>query len=389
MKKFVMTVLSVSVFFLGLGALVDKSTAHFKSDEKAVELIRKARQAIGGDSSIANVQSMLVVGNTTKTIKGDGVERIVQGETEIAMELPDKLMKMTKLGAGDGAGSPDVRKEINVIVTDDGKGAANWTEKGNNGSPVKRIIIKKNDGTVQELNGADAEKVTVTDSGTPANGSRKIIMKKADGTTELIDGAAPDKMVVRTDGGNNPEIVVRSVDADGHHEKMRHNEMLRLSLGLLLSAPEGLDVSYTYGGESSIDGTLCNLVVAEAGGLSYKLFLDASSNLPVMMTYKGMEMPTIVRFKSDAPASGDGEKDNLVFVRKMDGPPPGTVEYAVKFSDYRSTGGVLLPYKWVQTVGGRVDETFDVTSYDINSPNIADKFKNEKVMVRTKKADSQ
>ncbi len=389
MKKFVMTVLGVSVFFLGLGALVDKSAAHFKSDEKALELIRKARQAIGGDSSIAGVQSMIIVGNTTKTIKGDGVERIVQGETEIAMQMPDKLMKMTKLGAGDGEGTADVRKEINVIVADDGKGAANWTEKGDDGLHSKRIIIKKNDGTVQELNGADAEKVTVTDSGTPSNGTRKIILKKADGTTEVINGGAPDKMVFKTEGGDNQEIVVRSAGADEHHEKMRHNEMLRLSLGLLLSAPEGLDVSYTYGGETSIDGTLCNLVVAEGGGLSYKLFLDVSSNLPVMMTYTGMEMPTIVRFKSESPASGDGAKDNMVFVRKMDGPHPQMAEYAVKFSDYRSTGGVQLPYKWVQTVGGHADETFDVTSYDINSPNIADKFKNEKVMVRTKKPDSQ
>lgn len=389
MKKFVMTVLGVSVFFLGLGALVDKSAAHFKSDEKALELIRKARQAIGGDGSIAGVQNMIIVGNTTKTIRGDGVERIVQGETEIAMQLPDKLMKMTKLGAGDGSGTSDLRKEINVTVTDDGKGASNWTEKGDDGLPSKRIIIKKNDGTVQELNGADAEKVTVTDSGTSSNGTRKIILKKADGTTEVINGASADKMVFKTEGDNNQEIVVRSVGADEHHEKMRHNELLRLSLGLLLTAPEGLDVSYTYGGESSIDGTLCNLVVAEGSGLSYKLFLDASSNLPVMMTYSGMEMPTIVRFKSESPTTDDGAKDNVVFVRKMDGPHPEMTEYTVKFSDYRSTGGVQLPYKWVQTVGGHADETFDITSYDINSPNISDKFKNEKVMVRTKKADGQ
>lgn len=389
MKKFVMMVLGVSVFFVGLGAIVDKSAAHFKSDEKALELIRKARQAIGGDSSIAGVQNMIIVGNTTKTIKGDGVERIVQGETEIAMQLPDKLMKMTKLGNSDGSGTADVRKEINVVVTDDGKGAANWTEKGDDGLHSKRIIIKNSDGTVQELNGADADKVIVTDSGTAENGSRKIILKKADGTTEVINGAGADKMMFKSEGGNNQEIEVRRAGAGENHEKMRHNEMLRLSLGLLLTAPEGLDVSYTYGGESSIDGTLCNLVVAEGGGLSYKLFLDASSNLPVMMTYMGMEMPTMVRFKSESPTNGDGAKDNMVFMRKMDGPHPEMTEYTVKFSDFRSTGGIQLPYKWVQTVGGRADETFDVTSYDINSPNIADKFKNDKIMVRTKKPDGQ
>ncbi len=74
----------------------------------------------------------------------------------------------------------------------------------------------------------------------------------------------------------------------------------------------------------------------------------------------------------------------MVFVRKADGAPDETAEFSVKFSDYRFTGGVQLPYKWVQTVGGTPDETFDVTSYEINPANIADLFQNQKVMFRTK-----
>src|SRR5688572_12348792 len=83
MKRFFVTVLSVSVFFLGLGALVEKAGAKFKSDEKALELVRQARKALGGDAAIAGVQSLRIVGKTSRNIKADGVDHSMTGETEI------------------------------------------------------------------------------------------------------------------------------------------------------------------------------------------------------------------------------------------------------------------------------------------------------------------
>ena len=102
MKKFIFSILCVSVFFIGVGALVEKTGAKFKSDEKALALIAKARVAIGGDSAINVVQSMRIVGATTKTFKLDGTTRTEQGETEIAFQFPDKMMKMVKIGHDDG-----------------------------------------------------------------------------------------------------------------------------------------------------------------------------------------------------------------------------------------------------------------------------------------------
>src|SRR6266404_5342111 len=102
MKRFIFSILFVSVFCIGLGALADKAGANFKSDEKALAIIRDARQAIGGDAAIAAVKSLSIVGQSTHTIKFDGVDRSEQGETEIALQLPDRLMKMTKIGHGEG-----------------------------------------------------------------------------------------------------------------------------------------------------------------------------------------------------------------------------------------------------------------------------------------------
>ena len=63
MKRFIISVLCVSVFFIGLGGLVEKTSANFKSDARALELIRLARIAVGGEANIKNVRSMTINGN--------------------------------------------------------------------------------------------------------------------------------------------------------------------------------------------------------------------------------------------------------------------------------------------------------------------------------------
>ena len=60
------------------------------------------------------------------------------------------------------------------------------------------------------------------------------------------------------------------------------------------------------------------------------------------------------------------------------------VESFVRFSDHRSTNGVLLPYKWTTSVGGKVTEVLDVSSYEVNPANISDRFDGQKVRFRSK-----
>ena len=375
MKRFIISILTVSVFFLGLGALVENTSAKFKSDDKALALIAKARQAIGGDAAIAGVQGMRIVGRTTRTIETEGKSRIESGETEIAMMLPDKLMKTMKLGNGhDGgnaveshtvlmgekvrteAGSPTNTK---VFVTEDDNGSG----------AQKRIVIRKADGTEKVYTGAEADKIVAADAMSPDKGVKVIILKKPDGTTQELSGAEAEKVIVRRD-----------------EAAPRHNELLRLTLGLLLTPPQGIDVEYKYTGEADLDGTACNVINATSGGQTFKLFLDRSTNLPAGMTYEGMRMPKIFETKMAPGVAPEGIK-NVIMIARTGAPMGDTTQITVKFSDFRSTGGVQLPYKWTQSVGAAVDETFEITNYELNPANLADSFKNQKVMVRVAKPD--
>ena len=370
MKRFIVSILGVTVFCIGLGAIADDVGARFKSDDKALALIKQARIAIGGDQSIAGVRSMIIKGNTTVTFKVGSESRTEQGETEIAMQLPDKLSKMVKFGRHDGVeGDKIVSEKHDVIVMrrdGEGKGVGLGAGHGE-----KKVVVRKTDG------GEDVE-------------IEKIIAGGKDGEFTTKDGK---KMIVRTGDGPQVEKVIVHGDKEGHmkmageahqrHAAMRQNELLRTTLSLLLTAPEGMDVSFTYLGEGDVDGTTCNIVNAGFGGSNIKLYLSKASSLPVMVSYQGHAMPKIMLFRSKEPASADASKDVVMFNHQVEAPE--MAEFNVRFSDFRGVDGVQLPFKWTTTVGGQPSEVFDVTGYEINPANIAERFQNQKVMVRTKK----
>lgn len=342
MKRFIISVLCVSVFFIGLGSLVEKTTANFKSDERALEIIKKSRIAIGGEATIANVRSLTITGKMTKTFDFDGASRTEQGDLEINLELPNRFGKMLKLGKPDEGGTAVFEKKVDVLVV-----RKDESEKD---------VMSKSDG-------ANNEKKT-------------MIFKKGDG----------DQMILNAEDANGEPrriIVDKGIRVAGNGEPHRQNELLRTTLALLLSAPEGTDVSYIYAGETTIDGSSCDIVEAQTNGSAIKLYIDKSSSLPRMMSFQSAK-PMIFKIKKGE-KEGEQIGEEKVFVRKLGAPE--TAEFQVKFADYRSVGGLQFPHKWTQTIAGKTDETVDITNYEINPPNIAEKFKEmpNKMMIRTKK----
>ena len=370
MKRFIVTVLCVSVFFVGLGTLVENVGAKFKSDEKALALIGQARQAIGGEQSLAAVRSMTVIGKVTKTFEVEGVARTEQGDVEINMQLPDKFSKMMKIGKHDGAEGPGVfEKRVDVIVTGkDGEGLKMKVTSPEGEEGARQVIrVRKADGTV-----TDGEKGDVV-----------FIRKTGDdvGTGKSENGET--RTIVINKNGNGEGHGVGAGGGEGH-EKFRHNEMLRTSMALLLTAPEGLDVGYTYAGEESVDGNSCDVVAAEAAGSSFRLYLDKSSHLPRMMTFQDAK-PMVFMFTSKEGETKGSGGEPMTFTRKIGAPE--MAQFAIKFSDYRTVNGVQLPFTWTQTMGGKDDEVLEITSYEVNPANIAEKFQHEKVFVRTRKPE--
>ena len=395
MKRFIVSALLVSLAFVGIGSIADQVAAGFKSDEKALEIMSKARSAIGGDSAVAGVRSFIIKGQNSRTVTIDGTEKLEQGESEIVFESPNKLMKMIKFGHHDGsAENAQIVKDLDVVVL------------GGGADGPHKVIVEGKDG---EFMTSEGNKVFVRkiESGEGSNGEAKVfVRKKVDGgewkaedgdVKEIATADGKQITIVRKAGepgtaaasGEGTKRVAIARTLDGAHGPKRDNELLRTMLSLLLTAPEGMDVTYTYAGETSVEGTAATSVVASFGGSNVKLFFDSSTYLPLAMSYVGHPMPVIMKFSKAEPGDAAGsDKDVVKFERKLAG-PEAQVETFVRFADYRSVNGLLLPYRWTSTVAGKQSDVFDVTSYDLNPANISERFKGDHVLVRTKAKENK
>ena len=96
----------------------------------------------------------------------------------------------------------------------------------------------------------------------------------------------------------------------------RQNEMFRTTLGLLLTAPKDLEVSYIYAGVGNVEGSACDIIEAQTGGSSYKLYLDQSTHLPRMISYQGMK-PIVVKFNKDEAGNVGENKLKFLFAAEI------------------------------------------------------------------------
>lgn len=390
MKRLSVFMVLAALVFVSIGNIAEKVAAGFKSDEKALTIIKNARIAIGGDAAIGEVKSMVIKGKTSKTIKVDGVERVEQGETEIAFEGPDRLMKIVKMGNPDGGeGSALIERSVDLVVV------------GKNDGPAKTIVLEGKDG--EFITGDGTKVIARKVEGTPAE-TKVVVRKKGDTADFVVTGDGNVKEVSTADGkkftivqrdSNDGEWVteddkkvrISKVVAAGH--ATRDNELLRTMLSLLLTAPEGMDVAYTFAGETDVEGFAANAVDASFGGATVKLFFDRSTNLPLGMSYVGTPAPIVLKMKRAAREPvAEVEKKDVVFHRTV--AIETGVQTFVRFADYRSTNGVQLPYRWTTSYAGKQAEVFEIATYEVNPANIAEKFSSQgAVKIRLKQAEKQ
>lgn len=346
-KKLTILFLQISLVWMGISVLTDSVNATKQDAARALELLRQARAAIGGEEAVNNVQNISYKGKSKRVIKiKNQPDREIMGDVEMAVLFPDQIFRMEKIGVDEGVES-------------------------------ETIAFQDKDGKFEEA------------------------------------------MII--------ELRDEDVDGEKHEWKHNNNEMLRFTLGFLLSAPKGGNVSYDYTGEESLDGRTVNVIAVSSNGNSLmRLYLDKQSNLPVMMSYKGFSHHAPMVFerqlfdkengrmitqgdkdviifrervgegsgkklhdkmnlekseKIKAPANGEGQK----FTVRI--PEPTETEIQLKFGDYRSVNGIKLPHQLTEVVNGTVEQTITIDGYEINVPNMAERFKQSHVRVKVRKPE--
>lgn len=287
MKKLKRRMASLVFMLLGLTTIFSQATAQTKG--RSEELLRQAREALGGESKLRSVQALAASGNFRRVTGGLDLS----GQIKLEFLLPDKFMKT----------------EITNLP-------------GNIGQVTRAMV----------LNGRQAW----TDS------------RSSSSEIPLVRSAAADPQ------------------KDAELQNRLRFEYLRYLIAWLATVPSSLPVNFDYAGEAQAPDGRAQVLDAKSGdGFTARLFLDEKTHRPLMLSYRA---PAARQFKIGVGRAGNVTKG------KDQGQGSGDVDIQIRFSDYRSVDGILLPYHFTKTVNGTVEEELSIVKFKINPPLKAGQF---------------
>lgn len=308
------------------------------------EILAEARKALGGEK-LAAVRSLKAEGRTLRAApNGTSME----SEFELSLELPDKYL-------------------------------------------MRSVLAAMGNMSVYRLTGF--------------NGGQAI--EEVDRPPSLAGGNVVFR--IQGPGGSvtDPAKMTDEQKAEFNKRRVLANktEFARLALGMFAASPAAFPLTFADGGQAeSPDGKADVLDVAGEGGFAAKLFIDARTRLPLMLSWMDREPLVMQMGPGGAMASGGGGMAMTTITRS--GPPPGaqggapggrpggpgtispeerekmmqdlearrkeaeaklrTVEYRIFYGDYRSVGGVQLPHRIQRSIDGKPAEEMIVESFKVN-----------------------
>lgn len=345
MRRIFPLILKLAVVAMAVSLVGDQVRATKGDVERALDLIRQARAAIGGDAAVNSVQSLTMNGKSRRQIQlPDQTLRDLNGDIEINMLLPDRFIRIEKLKMLDGPGG---------------------TEAAPSTSDKKEIESK-----VRIVRNVNSERGDKSDIG--AMHDRSEIARYMMG---LLLKAPADMNVAYDYAGVGDVDGVRAeiIDVQGPNG---------FSMKLYLSSQNHLPLMMTYKG---FDHPTPIFKVGAPGTASAE---DRQTDVIIMRGDKveaaGSEAPRVIFKRDGGGQAGPGE--NRTFTVRVPA-PKDLVEIQVRFSDYRAVNGVLLPFAISETVNGKLKETWTVDAYVVNSPDINRKFDTNNLIWRMKESD--
>lgn len=292
---------------------------------EVMRIVSGMRAALGGEDALAGVKTVAIEGSLTRP-RPDGTSSA--SDIELLVELPDRY----------------VRKEV-------------FAQMG----PTQ---ITRRTG----FNGADL----IEEVDTPPSAGGGMIMRFGSGA------AMPG-------GQATPEQIEKQRQAT---LLANRREFARLSLGMFGAAPSAYPLEITYGGQAeSADGKADILELKHQDGFAGRLFVDASTHLPLMLTWMDKEP---LRLQVGGPGNiqvlgGGGHRPSPEEIDKIRQEMEQrmkeaeanrrTVEYRVFYGEYRSVNGVRLPSKIQRMVDGTPAEELAFENIKVNSRIDAGKFR--------------
>jgi hypothetical protein len=307
-----------------LASLVLVVSVNAAAPAGAEAVLERSRQALGGASRLQAIQSLSLTAELRRVLPASdgGESRDMSGDLELDLLLPDRYRKTERL------------------------------------SPLPGMPPF---GLTWALDGEEAW--TATDNANMGHGGGAVVVRMGPG------GAAPDGPAAR----------------EGLRRRLR-TEMARLLLAALATGTPSFPLQFTSAGEAeSPDGKASVLEVSGPEGFAARLFVDARTGRPLMLTYR--DRPARMTLRTSQMTRG-ADRDQAVQQAKetaerttaapAERPSVPEAEFALHLDDYHAVDGVLLPHRLSLSVDGKPTEEWQVKSYRINPSFKADRFREKK-----------
>jgi hypothetical protein len=306
-----------------------------------------ARQAIGGESRIAAVKTLQVTGTFRRVIANNDTD----GDLEVFLALPDRYLRSEKTGTPGQPSTETIEALVGTAMRDVVRGGGG---RGGRGGRVGDVA-----GNPDGLAGGGG------DTAQPADGG----VDRGDDLGDVEGGdrgqGAGDNVATGSGRGRGGS----GVDSETQR-RARQAEVGRLWLMWLLRT----EVPVMWIGIAESPDGKADVLETRLAGESTRLFLDAASHMPLMMTWQGAPG------RAGGPGGrrgGDGQRGRGQGQPDAGAARSGTPQpmmFEMTFSDHRMVSGIRLPHVVTRGMNGQTIERWTIRSYRVNPSFTAETF---------------
>ena len=289
------------------------------SDAKALEVLADVRKALGGDARIAALKTASFEG-TYRRIQG---EQDMTGDLELYFAAPDKFQRIEQLPAFGPNPGPRIAQTVN--------GAEGWM------GPLGPTP----GGMVMRFGGP----------GGPGGGR-----------------GGPDGP--RGPGGPGGQRFDPATIAKQNY--------WRTALAMFPGSAATSALTFKYVGKAeSPDGEAEVLDVKGEGNFAARLFVDAKTHLPVMLTYQERERRMFRQTARNQGETDEAFRARIRAEREAAGPPPPPklIDITMFVTDYKDVGGVQVPHRFTMQTGDKPTEEWELKKAKANPKLDDEQFK--------------
>lgn len=325
-----MRTLARTVFLSLLLSLAPTAFAQDANATKAQELLKQAREAIGGEANLKAIQSLVIEGKFKNTMMG----RPAQGELKIEMLMPDKYLRTASMDMG-------------MTMMQCVNGEQVWTDR-------KMPDMSAMGGGGGGMGGGGGGIGDVSGGGGAGGGGGGGFGGGGGGGGMGGGGRGGGRgggggMGMPGGGSGRPNAGAAGGFGGAAMEKMVRNDYNQLMLAWFLTAPANLQVEYAYERDlDTKDGKADVVRVVGPDNFIMWLLLDQKTHRPAGYVYR-----TTAPRRPDVTDAREAQEPALINVQ-------------VFFADYKPVGTIQLPHQITKASNGQLMEELKINKVKFN-----------------------